>query len=347
MPVDNAKISVIIPVYNTEKYLHKSLNSVLSQTFNDLEIICINDGSTDGSLDILKEFAAKDKRIQIIDKTNSGYGASVNLGIKEAQGDYITIFEPDDILDKHIYEILYKKSVETGCPVVKCNFYNMWEGKNLCKPSKLFSKCAKEEISKTCENLKLFTAHSSVWAGIYKKSFLTENNIKFLETPGASFQDMSFTFKVFACLEKIALVDKPLIYYRQDNSCASVRNPSKVYCVCDEYEEITKFLNANPQKKKLFNTQKLINQYNAYMWNLTRIDAAFKKDFVKRFSQDFKDFYDNHEIEESFYKNVSKTDFLKLINSPDDFYEKFKNTSEKKQIHIFDKIKLLLRKREK
>ena len=76
-------------------------------------------------------------------------------------------------------------------------------------------------------------------------------------------------------------------------------------------------------------------------------DAAFKKDFVKRFSQDFKDFYDNHEIEESFYKNVSKTDFMKLINSPDDFYEKFKNTSEKKQIHIFDKIKLLLRKREK
>lgn len=343
--MDNpVKISVIIPVYNTEKYLRKSLDSLISQTFKALEIICVNDGSTDSSLEILKEYAAKDERIKIIDKPNSGYGASVNLGIEKAAGEYIAIFEPDDILDKHIYEILYKKAQETGCPVVKCNFYNMWEDKNLCKKSKLFSRCAKKEISKTSDNLKLFTSHASVWAGIYKKSFLTENNIKFLETPGASFQDMSFTFKVLSSLDKIVLVDKPLIYYRQDNAASSVKNPDKVYCVCDEYEEITKFLDAYPQRKNIFNTQKLINQYNAYMWNLTRIDTAFKKDFVNKFFNDFKIFYDKKEISEKFFQSISREDFMLLMNSPDKFYEKFKNITAKKQIHFFDRIKLLIMK---
>ena len=124
-----SKISVIIPVYNAEKYMRKSLDSLLNQTFKDLEIICINDGSTDSSLDILKEYASKDTRIKIIDKPNSGYGASVNLGIEKAQSDFVAIFEPDDILDKNIYEVLYKKATETNLPVVKCNFYNMWETK--------------------------------------------------------------------------------------------------------------------------------------------------------------------------------------------------------------------------
>ena len=341
-----SKISVIIPVYNAEKYMRKSLDSLLNQTFKDLEIICINDGSTDSSLDILKEYASKDTRIKIIDKPNSGYGASVNLGIEKAQSDFVAIFEPDDILDKNIYEVLYKKATETNLPVVKCNFYNMWETKNLNKKSKLFSRCAKQEISKTSENLKLFTSHSSVWAGIYRKEFLKENNIKFLETPGASFQDMSFTFKVLSSLDKIVLVDKPLIYYRQDNAASSVKNPSKVYCVCDEYDELTKYLDKNQDKKKIFNTQKLINQYNAYMWNLTRIDGALREDFVGKFSSDFKNFYDKKEISDEFFKSILKDDFMLLINSPDKFYGKFKTQSGKKQIHFLDKIKLLITKRE-
>lgn len=347
MPANQPEISVIIPVYNTEKYLRKSLESVLAQTFKPLEILCINDGSTDSSLGILKEFAAKDERIKIIDKPNSGYGASVNLGIEKSSGKFIAIFEPDDLLDKHIYEILYKKAAETNLPVVKCNFYNMWEDKKLYKKSKLFSKCAKKEISNPAENLKLFTSHASVWAGIYKKSFLTENNIKFLETPGASFQDMSFTFKVLASAGQIALIDKPLIYYRQDNAAASVKNPQKVFCVCDEYDELTKFLEQNPDKKELFNTQKLINQYNAYMWNLTRIDTELRKSFADRFSGDFKVFYDKNEITDDFFKSVSKENFMLLVNTPEKFYEKFKNYTGKKQIHFLDKIKLLIKKRGK
>lgn len=339
-----SKISVIIPVYNAEKYLEKSLSSVLNQTFKDLEIICVNDGSTDNSLALLNKFSQSDSRIKVIDKSNSGYGASVNLGIVEAKGEFVVIFEPDDILDKNIYEILYAKAKEYNLPVVKCNFYNMWEEKKLYKKSKLFSRCAKKEECKPSENLKLFTAHASVWAAIYKKSFLEENNIKFLETPGASFQDMSFNFKVLATVPSIVLIDKPLIYYRQDNSNSSVKNPSKVYCVCDEYEELTKFLDKNPDKKQVFNTQKLINQYNAYMWNLTRIDDVFKKEFVERFSREFKVFSDKNEINDEFFKSVSKDDFMLLINSREAFYEKFKKYTGKKQIHIFDKIKLIIRR---
>lgn len=327
-----------------EKYLPKSLPGVLNQTLKDIEIICINDGSTDSSISILKNFAQNDNRIKIIDKKNSGYGATVNIGLEKASGKYVAIFEPDDLLDGTIYETLFNKAEESGCPVVKCNFFNMWEDKKLYKKSKLFSRCASKEICRPCENLKLFTAHSSVWAGIYKKSFLSDNNIKFLETPGAAFQDMSFYFKVLVCADKIALIDKPLIYYRQDNANASVRNPGKIFCVCDEYREITNFLDEHPDKKNIFNTQKLINQYNAYMWNLSRISTEYKKDFIQKFSEEFQEIYRKKEINNEFFKKISKTDFMLLINSPEKFYEKYKNSTDNKQITIWDRIKLFTKK---
>ena len=91
------KVSIIVPVYNVEKYLSKCLESLINQTLKDIEIICVNDGSGDNSLDILKNFAQNDSRIKIIDKPNSGYGATVNKGIEHASGEYVAIFDHDDI----------------------------------------------------------------------------------------------------------------------------------------------------------------------------------------------------------------------------------------------------------
>ena len=95
-----AKISVIIPIYNAERYLREAMNSVINQSFADIEIICINDGSTDNSLEIINQYALKDERIKIIDKPNEGYGKTINRGLEEAKGEFAAVFEPDDILDK-------------------------------------------------------------------------------------------------------------------------------------------------------------------------------------------------------------------------------------------------------
>ena len=314
------KISIIIPVYNAEKYLTEADDSVIAQSLQELEIICINDGSKDNSLKILQDYSLKDSRIKLFDKPNSGYGATVNLGIENARGEFIAIFEPDDILDKKIYEILYKEAVENDLDVVKCNFYNYWAKKNKIKRSGLVARTAREEVFNPKDNLLMLTNHASVWAGIYKKSFLDKNNIRFLETPGASYQDMSFNFKVITSCQKIKLINKPLLYYRQDNPSSSVNNPQKIYCVCDEYEEITKFLNNNPDLKKLYNTQKLVNQYRAYLWNIRRLDKSLQKEFLKKFSETFKNF--ENEIKENFFDSINKSDYNMLIKNPDEYLYK-------------------------
>ena len=102
------KVTVLVPTYNTEKYLAQNLDALVEQTLRDIEIIAINDGSTDGSLDIMRQYAAHDARIRIINKPNSGYGASLNLGIDEARGEYIAISEPDDYIERTMLAKMYK-----------------------------------------------------------------------------------------------------------------------------------------------------------------------------------------------------------------------------------------------
>ena len=113
------KVSIIVPVYNMERYLGKCLDALTKQTLVDIEIVAVNDGSTDSSLNILRAYAEKDPRIRIIDKPNSGYGASMNRGIDEARGEYIGIVEPDDYPDLVMFDKLYKAAKKHTCDLVK------------------------------------------------------------------------------------------------------------------------------------------------------------------------------------------------------------------------------------
>ena len=114
-----AKVSIVIPIYNVEKYLRQCLDSVVNQTLRDIEIICVNDGSKDSSLAIMKEYAERDERVKIIDKPNSGYGNSMNRGFDMACGEYIGIVESDDYADPEMFERLYATAKENELDVVK------------------------------------------------------------------------------------------------------------------------------------------------------------------------------------------------------------------------------------
>ena len=118
-----AKVSIIIPTYNVEMYLVECMESVVNQTLKDIEIICINDGSTDGSLEILKSYAQKDDRIVLVDKENGGYGIGMNIGLDKATGEYIGIVEPDDFIPLNMYSDLYEKAVENDLDFIKADFY--------------------------------------------------------------------------------------------------------------------------------------------------------------------------------------------------------------------------------
>ena len=124
------KVSVIIPVYNVEEYLEECMESVIHQTLKEIEILCVNDGSTDHSLQILEQYAKKDDRIRIISQKNGGYGKAMNQGLDAASGEYIGIVEPDDYVPLNMYEDLYRKAKEQNLDFVKADFYRFVTAEN-------------------------------------------------------------------------------------------------------------------------------------------------------------------------------------------------------------------------
>ena len=289
------KVSVVIPVYNMEKYLRQCMDSVVNQTLKELEIICVNDGSTDASKAILEEYASKDKRIIIIDKPNSGYGHSMNCGFDKATGEYIGIIESDDYAELSMFEDLYREAKRFDLDVVKSGFYFYWskpKEKNQIQPvaskvmcSRIF--CPVTDFRSDIEQADFFNIKPTIWSAIYRKDFIRCNNIRFHETPGASFQDSSFNFKVWACAKRVKLTEKCYVHYRQDNESSSINSPGKVYCVCDEYDEMERFLNERPELKGKLEKIRTRIKYDSFIWNYERLAEPLQREFLKRASKEF------------------------------------------------------------
>lgn len=313
------KISVLMPIYNVERYLREALLSVADQTLRDIEILCINDGSTDDSCVIAAEFCKLDARFRLIDKPNSGYGASMNRGLAEAQGDYIAILEPDDIYEPTALEMLYKAAQVSDADVTKANYWFYWSKPQpkdkliqVVKPA-WFEDAAQIEYlavgslaigsndgdasdTVTCmvadpyELPGIFFMIPSIWSALYKRSYLAEHNIRFLETPGASFQDLSFTFKVFAYTHKVCLVDAPILHYRQDNESSSVNDPKKAYCVIEELAEINTVVEVLENTNAGSYLSQIVYRiaYDNYLWNYQRLAPDVRKAFIQQGADDLR-----------------------------------------------------------
>ena len=331
-----AKVSVVVPVYNVEKYLTECLDSIINQTLEDIEIICVNDGSTDSSLEILNNYAQKDKRIIVINKANSGYGNTMNIGINASRGEYIGIIESDDFADKNMFEDLYKIAKENDADIVKGDWYNYWSKNKFSRKNNRISQAKAFKLTNSMQDKSLLRINPSVWSAIYKRDFLNKYNIRFLETPGASYQDLAFSFKIFALAQRVILTDKAYLYYRQDNMNSSVKSKTKVYCVCDEYNEIDRFLDEYPQLKFEYKIQEEINRYNGYVSSVLRIDDSVKPEFVKVFSEHFREEYNTGLLGDEFFKKIKKKEFLTLINSPDKYLKLLKNIERRRK---FNKIR--------
>ncbi|MBR1680398.1 glycosyltransferase [bacterium] len=316
------KISIIVPIYNVEKYLRECLDSLINQTLKDIEIICVNDGSTDSSAQILEEYKLKDSRIKVISKPNSGYGHSMNVGIENASADYIGILESDDISKPEMFNDLYSLITEYDCDFVKSDYYLYYSQKNEIIHNKMIKEKDSFKVTNAKENPELLFLTPSIWSAVYKKEFLLKNDIRFLETPGASYQDTSFHDKVFMCADKILLSNKSYVYYRQDNENSSVNSKSKVYCITDEYKEVHSYINSHPELE-IFRPYIYDLQFRGYQWNLTRISDIFVQDFFEYFYKEFKAFSDNNLLSEVAIKRISKKYNLNLfLNSPNKYIKK-------------------------
>lgn len=288
------RVSLLMPVMNVERYLPESLASARAQTLADIEIICIDDGSTDGSLAIMRAAAEEDGRIRVIEKANSGYGDSMNRALELARGTYIGILEPDDIMYPESLERLVAAAEAAQAEVAKGNFELYWTSPS--ERVEFFevadnAHCAAP--SRPLDDPFIFYQKPSIWSAVYRRDFLEHHGIRFLPTPGASFQDCSFSFKVFASAARVVYVHDSMLRYRQDNEGSSVNARNKVFCTCDEYAEIERWIageftseHGEAAARDLMRVEQ-VAKYDSYMWSYVRLAPEFRVMFLERMSGEF------------------------------------------------------------
>ena len=200
-PKNNPLVSIVVSVYNTEKYLDKCIKSILDQTYKNLEIIIINDGSTDSSQSICERFKDQESRITLIDKANTGAADSRNIAIQKANGEYIAFVDSDDYIDKKFIEILIKNMFDYDCQISACNYASVYEnGKTLIKNKPLTREFNNIEAVRDVlvENSILETM---LWNKLFKINLFTNNNIKM--PVGDIYEDTRIIYKLQFCSQKI------------------------------------------------------------------------------------------------------------------------------------------------
>lgn len=277
------KVSVIVPVYNVEKYLKKCIDSIIKQTLTDMEIICVDDGSTDSCPEILDEYANLDHRIKVIHKTNAGYGHAVNTGFAYAKGEYIGIVESDDYILPEMYETLYYCARQYDLDAVKSDYFMFWGDIVIRKPK---SDILYNQLLGPSDKMAFFECPIANWSGLYKREFLVKNHIKHNETPGASYQDIGFWIQSMSMTERIMWIDKAFYMYRQDNPSQSIKNRTKMIKIREEFQ----FAESILLERGLWKELDYMNAFRIRMYKFAfynRIGIDLKRSFAKIIIQDY------------------------------------------------------------
>lgn len=249
------KFSIIIPVYNVEKYLRECLDSLVNQTFGDFEVICVNDGSTDNSLEILNEYAGKDGRFKVYSQENQGTGIARNYGLEFACGKYLLFVDPDDWVELNYLEILDRTFKETGVNVIQFGYKKINDISkevryyNYQKENKKFG--SRKNLLKNPyfnrDDLKhIFRRRLMVWDKAYSLQFIRDNGIKFAPTRHG--QDNLFSLGSVLVADKIFYLNEYLYNYRNRLGSAVNRKTKDRFCVFDNIRSLKGFL----EEKQLF-----------------------------------------------------------------------------------------------
>lgn len=341
--MNQTKISVIMPSLNVSKYIKQCLQSVLNQTLEDIEIICVDGGSTDGTLDIIQQYVKKDNRVKLIHSDIKSYGYQMNLGIKEACGDYIGIVETDDYIQSDMYERLYDVVVgnpEEEIDFVKASYNQIAEckGKVFCLPftRDLDKSMLNRVLDLSGERNRYDLNH--IWSGIYRRDFLIGNSLWFNETMGASFQDTSFSLLVNLVAERCVYIGYEGYNYRTDNEGSSVKSDTKIDCVIHEYEYVVNKLKQLELYDDVRKRLVLINKLYTYKWNYIRLSEQSAAKFFDLIQDEMKEYYSY----QSFFQNLTdqQSDIIKLLTEPEVIIE-LRKKEEKIRSSFYNLIKYL------
>ncbi|EAJ7529576.1 glycosyltransferase family 2 protein [Campylobacter jejuni] len=330
------KISVIIPSYNSAKYIKECLDSVIFQSLKEIEILCIDAYSIDGTIDILKSYEKQDSRIKIIFSKKKSLGCQINLGLKEAKGEYFTIVESDDYVKIDMCEKLYRLARNQDCQVVKSDFIGFEDKEKerifrnlpICYDQTLYNKKTNSYLNPSI----IINSWNMNQSSLYKMDFIKKYDIRANETKGASYQDIGLWFQILSLASSIYFYKEGFYFYRQDNEHASVKSKDKIYCVCDELEFLDKFFDKNLELKSRLQDVFYYFKFKIYSWNLKRIDDKYKLEFLYKFSQDFSLIYDK--LDKTVFKVSEISEISCIVQDSNKYYKKYNSVfySIKKKI---------------
>jgi len=301
-------ISVIVPVYNGEKYIRKCLDSLIKQTKKELEFIIVNDGSTDSTEDIIKTYT--DKRIKYFKNDNHGIGYSRNYGISKSKGKYIMFLDSDDYMSKDECELLYNKCIEEDLDMSICDFYRVYTKETIEVKTINF------ESSSLEENPEIINENLNPWAKLYSKKMLIDNNVKFVED--LKYEDAPFVIEALCNAKKIGKVDKCLHYYVIHNNSETTVRDEKCFDIIKIVDKIRKYTKDKEYLKEKIDklTVRILTNYTVQQRNqknkktaMKFIDEAFN--YLEKEVPDYKNnkYYENRGIKKIIEKNkmITKT----------------------------------------
>ena len=275
----NKKLSIIVPVYNVEKYIDKCLNSLVNQTIDNFEIIIVVDGSKDKSIDVVKKYKNQyPDLIEFFETENHGLSAARNYGLERANGEYIGFVDSDDSVDINMYEKLYNCAVANNCEIAVCDYYQILDNGNNLKKIEIEENDDKKNI--------VIKSKPYAWNKIYKKDMFKKYNIKFPE--GLIFEDICSIYPLLIQVEKIGYVDKPLYNYTFNRDDSIMNNKKiksltmlKVLKIFNNYCKTNKIFEENYDliceinvRHIYYRINKINQNSNSRLYNLTYVFKA-------------------------------------------------------------------------
>ena len=336
--MENRACHFIKEALNRKDYYAESINCNTN--------ICINDGSTDGSLKILREYADRDERVILIDKKNEGYGVGMNTGMDIASGEYIGIVEPDDFVPLTMYEDLYNIAKDNELDFVKADFYRFTRDSGTGELNLVYNRLDPSgenynQVISPFEKPYVTKFIMNTWSGIYRRQFIEEHHIRHNTTPGAAFQDNGFFWQTFMYAKRCMFLDRPYYMNRRDNPNSSVKNKEKVYCMNIEYDFIRDIF-MQKENEKLWDRFKYYfnyKRYFSYLFTLGRISKEFKRGYVERISREFKRARSQDELDFKVFTPNTRKKISLLIQKPTVYYWKYVVLAESPAGKIMRRIK--------
>ncbi len=285
------KVSVIVPIYNVEKYLEKCLTTLQNQTFSDIEIFCVNDGTKDNSQDIVDRFAAKDSRFIPLIKENGGLSDARNFALPHVTGDYIAFVDSDDFVEEDMIKALYERAIKDDLDLVICDFYQYYveTGDREC----LGNRFSEDKVYRLEETPELLCyVNNCAWNKLYRASLFKDTGIRFEK--GLLYEDLPNTTRMLYLADKIGFVNKPLYNYLSDRpNNIMTTSDERVYHILKVEDIYLNFYKEHNVFEKYYEELKYVSVIN--IMSILRKTPTYKDyKFAEKFVDDCFDFINKY-----------------------------------------------------